>query len=74
MDNLSIRQLQNDIYNKEPVYYCKSCLSLKIRNIVSMEDSDYCDECGSTNIETCSIEEWEDKYKEKTGHRFLDKY
>ena len=74
MDNLSIKQLQNDIYNKEPVYYCKSCLSLKIRNIVSMEDSDYCDECGSTNIEQCSIQEWEKLYKERYGHNFLENY
>ena len=39
-----------------------------------IEGFEYCDECGSTNIETCSIEEWENKYKEKTGYRFLDKY
>lgn len=39
-----------------------------------MEDSDYCDECGSTNIEQCSIQEWEKLYKERYGHNFLENY
>lgn len=60
-------------YNNEPVYYCKHCLSLKIRNVPMIEDSDYCDECGSTNIGQCSIEEWEKMYKERYGFKFLDK-
>ena len=74
MDNLSIRQLQNDIYNKEPVFYCKSCLSLKVRFIQSMQDSDYCDECGSTDIEQCSIEEWQKKYIKMYGNVYLEEY
>ena len=39
-----------------------------------MADSDYCDECGSTNIEQCSIQEWEKLYKERYGHNFLENY
>ena len=74
MDNLSIKQLQNDIYNKEPVFYCKSCLSLKIRFIQSMQDSDYGDESDSTDIEQCSIEEWEKKYIKMYGHPYLEEY
>ena len=74
MDNLSIKQLQNDIYNKEPVFYCKSCLSLKIRFIQSMQDSDYCDECGSTDIEQCSIEKKKKKYIKMYGHPYLEEY
>lgn len=61
-------------YNSEPVLYCKHCLSLKIRNIPKMEDSDYCDECGSTNIGECSIEEWETLYENKYGYNFLEGY
>lgn len=49
-------------YNKEPVYYCIHCLSLKI---MKEEDFDYCDECGSTDIAQTSIENWEKLYKEK---------
>lgn len=61
-------------YNDEPVLYCKHCLSLKIRNIPIMEDSDYCDDCGSTDIEKASIEEWEILYNNKYGHKFLEEY
>lgn len=43
-------------YNDEPVFYCKSCLSLKIRSIPSMDESEYCDECSSTDIGQCSIQ------------------
>ena len=57
MSNLNTENQPND-YNKVPVLYCKHCLSLKIRNIPRMRDSDYCDECGSTDIGECSIEEW----------------
>ena len=39
-----------------------------------MEDSDYCDDCGSTNIEQISIKEWEKPYEQKYGHSYLEKY
>lgn len=73
MSNLNISN-QSDNYNEIPVLYCKHCLSLKIRNISAMEDSDYCDDCGSTDIEECSIEEWEALYKNRYGHSYLDEY
>lgn len=75
MSNLSTdkENLHND-YNNEPVFYCKHCLSLYIRNIPSVDDSDYCDGCGSTDIGECSIEEWENLYKNKFGHNYLDEY
>lgn len=72
MDNLN-KEKQSE-YNKEPIYYCKNCLSLRVRNIPLIDQSDYCDECGSTNIEQCTIEEWEEIYKNKFGHKYLDKY
>ena len=61
-------------YNEEPVFYCKSCLSLKIRSVPNMEDSEFCDECSSTDIEQCSIEEWEKMYIERYGHHYLETY
>ena len=61
-------------YNEEPVFYCKSCLSLKIRSVPNMEDSEFCDECSSTDIGQCSIEEWEKMYTERYGHRYLETY
>lgn len=61
-------------YNKEPVFYCKNCLSLRIRSIECLDNSEFCDECGSTNIEKCTIEEWENLYIQKFGHKFLEEY
>lgn len=61
-------------YNDEPVFYCKSCLSLKIMSIPSMDDSEYCDECSSTDIGQCNIEEWEQMYKQRYGHSYLETY
>lgn len=61
-------------YNAEPVFYCKHCLNLKIRGIPFMEDSEYCDECGSTDIVQCDIHEWQELYKNKYGHYYLEEY
>ena len=46
------RDVINDIYNEEPVYYCKSCLSLKIKQVTvdNQNFTNYCDKCGSTNV------------------------
>ena len=73
MDNSKHKEEQPN-YNQEPVFFCKNCLSLKIRNVVGIEDSDYCDECGSTEIEQASIEDWQEMYKSKYGHYFLESY
>ena len=73
MSNLSTDNQPND-YNSEPVFYCKHCLSLTIMHIPIVEDSEYCDKCGATDIETCSIEEWESLYEKKYGHKFLEQY
>lgn len=59
-----------DTYNDIPVFYCKKCLSLNIKSVIGM---DYCDDCNSTNIEQCHIEEWEKMYQERYGYKLLDK-
>lgn len=51
-------------YDDEPVFYCKTCLSLKIRE---MNERDYCDSCGSTEIEQTDIETWITMYKNMYG-------
>lgn len=66
-------KLSKEEYNKEPVLYCKNCLSLRILSVRGMEDSDYCDECGSTVIESSSVEDWENLYKKRYGTKYLDK-
>lgn len=71
MDNLRTKiDLQSD-YNNEPVFYCKHCLSLKIRD-AGLPDLLYCDECGSAEVLSTNIKEWEDMYKEKYGFKYLE--
>ena len=72
MDSLEIGTGLNPEYNDEPVFYCKHCLSLKIRD-AGLPDLLYCDECGSADILTTNIEEWENLYKERHGFKFLDR-
>lgn len=67
MDNLSKEQ-----YNEEPVYYCKSCLSLGIKTVTPGLDLDYCKDCGSTDIDRVNIEEWRALYKERYGFDYLN--
>lgn len=58
-----------DDYNDEPVYYCKNCLSLRIKIVGGY---DFCDECGCTDIKTAHISDWEKLYEERNGHMFLE--
>jgi hypothetical protein len=60
-------------YDEEPVFYCKRCLSLNIRQIPGAEDQEYCDDCGSANIGSASIEEWEEMYRKKNGKDYVVK-
>lgn len=59
--------LTTEDYNSEPVHYCKKCLSLKI---MAFDNSDYCDICGNTDIETTDIESWKKIYKDTYGKEF----
>ena len=59
-------------YDREPVYYCKHCLSLKIMGVEGNSNSDFCDDCGSTDIGTCDIEEWENLYKNRYWCNFIN--
>lgn len=69
MENINLeRHITKEEYDKEPVYYCPHCLSLKIR--ILNDYIDYCEDCGSTDIETTDIYTWLNMYKEKTGKDF----
>lgn len=61
-------------YNNIPVSYCKHCLSLNIKTVIQGSDLDFCDECGSTDIEQTHIEEWRRLYKERYGFDYLSKH
>lgn len=62
------KNLSKEDYNSEPVLYCKNCLSLKI---LAFDDNDYCDQCGSTEIESTDIKTWEELYKKKYGKTLI---
>ena len=61
-------------YNKEPVYYCKKCLSLKIGYVAVLEGSEYCEDCNSTNIGKAPIEEWDKMFFNKNGYHYLEEF
>lgn len=53
------------LYNREPVYYCKHCLSLKVLRMSIKSDDCYCDECGSTDIMSTDIYTWKSMYRNR---------
>ena len=69
MDNT--QEVKND-YDSEPVKFCARCYSLKVK---SDDDSEleYCADCGCTDIQEAPIEEWEEKYEGRYGHKFTKK-
>lgn len=68
MQNSSQNQTVN--YNEEPVFYCSNCLSLKVKNLGDDSEICYCDNCGSTEIDTTDIYSWKALYKEKYGKEY----
>lgn len=61
-------------YNDDPVYFCQDCLSLNIQSVPTLEDSDYCEVCGSNNIGQCHIDKWEELFQQKYGYKYLEGY
>lgn len=61
----------NNPYDDIPVYYCKHCLSLKIKDIA---DEVFCDDCGNTDVIEGNIYDWEELYELKYGHKFIKNY
>lgn len=61
-------------YDEEPVFYCKDCLSLRIKKYDFIEGSEYCESCGSTDVESTDINSWKEMYKARYGHDYLENY
>jgi len=72
-------------YDNVPVTYCKTCLSLHIKD-VTFPRSDgsepieeqkpaalvgYCVPCGKTDLAEAQVSEWEEMYQEKYEDKFL---
>ena len=72
-------------YNNVPVTYCKTCLSLHIKDVTfprsdsSEEESTqkpdalvgYCVPCGNTDLGEAHIEEWKEMYQDRYGKEYL---
>ena len=65
--------MDKESFDDEPLYYCKRCLSLNIRQMPMAEDKSYCEDCGNVDIVESSFEEWDELYVEKYGHHYLEK-
>lgn len=61
--------MSKEDYNNEPVFFCSHCLSLKVLSL--NETTDFCDECGNTEIKEAHISEWENLYKVKYKQPFI---
>jgi hypothetical protein len=48
-------------------------MSLRIKSVAQGLNLDYCDECGSTDIEQAHIEEWRKLYRDMYGFDFINK-
>lgn len=72
-DSLEGEEFNKEDYNNIPVYYCKQCLSLNILNIPGTENSDFCNNCNSTDIGITDIDTWESLYYDKYKCKYLDK-
>ena len=67
-------------YNNVPVAYCTTCLSLAIKDVElkttvgsdTKRKVSYCTCCSNDSIAECHISEWEAKYEERYGKKFLD--
>lgn len=66
-------RMDREVYEDDPVYYCKRCLSLNIRQVPMATDQSYCEDCGTVDIACSSFEEWDEMYVEKYGHHFVEK-
>lgn len=67
-------------YDAQKVDYCKTCLSLALKDIKIPSDNSpeknesitYCIQCGNTEIDTAiTIHEWKDIYAERYNDKFL---
>ena len=66
--------IDKEEYNDDPVWYCRSCLSLKIKNFGDDEMVPcYCAACSSTDVGTATIDEWDVMHEVRYGKKFISK-
>lgn len=70
-ENINVDTSIDNEYNQEPVYYCRKCLSLNIQTIDSnskVSGLDFCNNCGSTDIDKTDIFTWNEMCKKRFNH------
>lgn len=68
----SSKRMDKEIYDAIPVFYCKQCLSLRIKGLPGNNNIDFCDDCNSTDISTADIFTWEELYKQRYGNYLIN--
>lgn len=68
----SSKRMDKEIYDAIPVFYCKQCLSLRIKGLPGKDGIDFCDDCNSTDINTADIFTWEELYKQRYGNYLIN--
>ncbi len=66
----------NEELNDDQVWYCRTCLSLKVMNLGDFEMVPcYCgvESCGSTDIGVTTFEEWDLMYQKKYKRKYINK-
>lgn len=58
-------------HEAEPVYYCKSCLSLHIIAAAKNGDDAYCKDCGGSALGKTNMDFWAASYRLRYGKDFL---
>ena len=67
-----LKKLPKEVYDAIPVFYCKQCLSLRIKELPGGGNVDFCDDCNSTNIATADIFTWEQLYEQRYGNKYIN--
>ena len=63
--------MNKEDYNNEPVHYCVNCLSLALKELDDIK-VEICLECGNSEFDSCSIDEWNKLFVKEYGKLFLD--
>ena len=59
-------------YDSEPVRYCSECYSLRIKYEEAI-DADCCMDCGCSDTKEATIDQWEELYQSRYGHKYTVK-
>jgi hypothetical protein len=70
MVSIEVDNIKSVDYNEEPVFFCTKCLSLAV---LDADGICYCNECGSTDVRTTDIFQWEEKYQKMYNKKYIDK-